>query len=277
MFKKIIQSAKLITLPEIYIQLKTLMDEPDYSMAEVAVLVGSDPGLATSFLKLVNSPLNRRSHEIETVSHAVSLLGIQQIHDTVLSACVAKAFKGIDNQKMDMKKFWHQSFYCGVMAKQLALECGVPNSDRTFTTGLLHDIGHMVMYQAIPEKAQKAAQRSENLEQPLYLVERQMLGFDFAKLGRYLMEQWYLPKNFQTVIRFYPEPDKAPELVIETALLHLAYLLVLSELGNGDFGEGAYTVSPSVWKTTSLNFEQCLEYREKAFELFQQSKSNLLI
>ncbi len=277
MFQKIIQSAKLISLPHIYIKLKELMEDSGYSMAEVAVLMGSDPGLTTQFLRLVNSPLNRRVHKIETVSHAVSMLGIKQIHDMVLSASVAKAFKGIQKQKMDMKKFWQRSLYCAVMTKQLALKCRVLESDRIFTTGLLHDIGHMVMYQAIPDESQQALLKSKKLGQPLYQVERQMIGFDYAKLGGYLMKQWNLPKNFQIITNWHPEPINAPQFVMETSLLHLGYLLVLSDLEAGVFGEGAYTVDPTALATTSLTQEQCLEYRKTAFDQFNQLKSTLFL
>ncbi len=123
MFQKVVKSAQLISLPDIYLKLKELIDDPDYTMAEVALLVGRDPGMATRFLRLVNSPLYRRVRKIETVSHAVSLLGIRQVHDIVLSASVAEAFEGIQTEVMNMKKFWQRSFYCAVMTKQLALEC----------------------------------------------------------------------------------------------------------------------------------------------------------
>ncbi len=277
MFQKVIKSAQLISLPNIYIKLKQLIDESDYSMAQVAVLVGSDPGMATRFLRLVNSPLNRRVHEIETISHAVSLLGIQQIHDIVLSTSVSKAFEGILEQKMDMKKFWQRSFYSAVMAKQLALECGVLESDRIFTIGLLHDIGHMIMYQAIPDESQQAVQKSKETSRPLYQVERELIGFDYAKLGGYLMKQWNLPKSFQMITCFHPEPQKTNQFSMEAALLHLGYLLVLSDLEDGAFGEGAYIVDSSVWSTTGLTMENCLEYRQTAVDQFNKVKNNLFL
>ena len=43
--KNIVQAAKLISLPETYIKLKAILDEPDFTMAEVAVLISQDPGL----------------------------------------------------------------------------------------------------------------------------------------------------------------------------------------------------------------------------------------
>ena len=156
MFQKVVKSAQLISLPDIYLELKQLLDEPDFSMVEVALLVGRDPGMATRFLRVANSPLNRRVNKIETVSQAVSMLGISQVHDIVLSASVAVAFEGIQTDVMNMKKFWQRSFYSAVMTKQLALECGILEVDRLFVIGLLHDLGHLFMYLAIPEESQQA-------------------------------------------------------------------------------------------------------------------------
>ena len=268
MFQKVVKSAQLISLPDIYIKLKELMDDPDYTMAEVALLVGRDPGMATRFLRVVNSPLNRRIRKIETVSHAVSLLGIRQIHDIVLRASVAEAFEGIQTDVMNMNKFWQRSFYCAVMTKQLALECGIIENDRLFVTGLLHDIGHLFMYIAIPEESQHAILNAKKLEQPLYQVERELLGFDYAKMGGYMMRQWDLPKSLQAITWFHPEPGKANQYESETALLHLASLLVQADLEAGAFATGAFLVDPAAWQLTGLTVEHCLNARQTAAEQF---------
>lgn len=264
MFQKVVKSAQLISLPDIYIKLKELIDDPDYTMAEIALLVGRDPGMATRFLRVVNNPLNRRVCKIETVSHAVSLLGIRQVHDIVLSASVAEAFAGIKTSVMNMKKFWQRSFYCAVMTQQLALECEIMDKDRLFVIGLLHDIGHLFMYLAVPQESQQAILNAKKLERPLYQVERELLGFDYAKLGGYVMRQWDLPKSFQVITLLHPEPGQANQFTMETALLHLSSLLVMSELEAGVFGEGAFTVDPTVWATTNLTEEQCLNGRKIA-------------
>lgn len=277
MFDKIVKSAQLISLPDIYIKLKELMDDPDYTMAEVALLVGRDPGMATRFLRIVNSPLNRRASKITTVSHAVSMLGSRQVHDIVLSASVAEAFKGIKTKVMNMKKFWERSFYCAVMTKQLALECGSMESDRFFVMGLLHDIGHLFMYTAIPEESQQAILNAKKHERPLYQVERELLGFDYATLGGYMMRQWALPKSLQAVTCFHPEPAKISQFALETALLHLSSLLVISDLEKGIFGEGSFTVDPTVWPTTSLTEKQCLNLRQIAANELGEIASSLFL
>ena len=268
MFQKVVKSAQLISLPDIYFQLKELLEEPDYTMAEVALLVGRDPAMATRFLRVVNSPLYRRIRKIETVSHAVSLLGLRQIHDIVLSASVAVAFEGIQTDVMDMNKFWQHSFYCAVMTQQLAKENATVEGDRIFVTGLLHDIGHLFMYIAIPKESQQAILKAQEQERPLYQVERELLGFDYAKLGGHVLGQWRLPKRLQDIICFHPEPGNANQYETETALLHIATLLVQADLAGGTFGAGEFVVDPAAWELTGLTAAHCLQTRQTAAEQF---------
>ena len=154
------------------------------------------------------------------------------------------------------------------MTKQLALECGIMESDRFFVFGLLHDIGHLFMYLAIPEESQQAILNAKKLERPLYQVERKLLGFDYAKVGGYVMRHWDLPKSLQAITCFHPEPGKANQFASETALLHLASLLVQADLEAGAFGAGAFLVDPAAWQLTGLTEEHCLHVRQTAAEHF---------
>ena len=276
MFHKIVNEAKLITLPDIYIKLKALMGESDYTMAEIALLVGYDPGMASRFLRAVNNPLNRRVRKIDTVSHAVSLLGINQVHDIVLSASITEAFEGIENKVMNMRKFWRKSLYCAVMAKQIALEIDLMESDRLFTIGLLHDIGHLFMYISIPDESQHAASKAKETMQSLYQAERETLGFDYAILGGYMMKQWDLPHSFQKVINHHPEPANAGDFVTEATLLHLCSLLVMSDLEEETFGEGRFAVDPDVFGSTNLTMEQCLNIRMNALDQLSEVEDSII-
>lgn len=105
LLEKVKRSARLVSLPDIYFRLRELLDQPDHTMAEVAVLVGRDPGMATRFLRIVNSSFYRRVARIETVSHAVSMLGAQQVHDIVLCASIAESFAGMPEGGMNMRQY----------------------------------------------------------------------------------------------------------------------------------------------------------------------------
>jgi len=274
--QKILVSAKLISLPEIYLKLKGLIDDPESTMAEVALLVGRDPGMSVRFLRLVNSPLNRRSNKIETVAHAVSLLGSQQVHDIVLSASIAKAFDGMLSDVMNMKQFWQRSIYCAVTARQLARQCDEMETERLFVIGLLHDIGHLFMYLEVPEQAQAAILKARDEQRPLYQVERDLLGFDYAYLAGQVMKDWDLPKSIQVPVTCHPEPSQANHFVEEAALLHLASLLVQADLDTGVFGEGPYAVNPAAWSATGLTLEQCLNVQKAAADQYLEVSKSIL-
>ena len=275
MFQKVIDSAKLISMPDIYLKLKELMDEPDYTMAEVALLVGRDPGMAGRFLRVVNSPLYRRIRRIDTVSQAVSLLGLRQVHDIVLSASIAEAFDGIHTDVMDMKKFWQRSFYCAVMTKELGQHCDIRENDRLFLTGLLHDIGHLFMYMAIPDESLNVIVKAKKEERPYFQVERELLGFDYAKAGGYMMQRWQLPISLQVITSSHPKPGTTTQFATEAAMLHIASLLAQSDLEDGEFGVGTFIVDPAAWQLTALSKEKCLEARQTAADQFNEVAENI--
>jgi HD-like signal output (HDOD) protein len=103
--EKFTDTAELPSLPNTYLRLQTLLEEPDYALAEVAVLISNDPSLAMRLLRMVNSAYFGMSAQIVTVSHALSILGTDQVHNLVLATSVANAFKGIPSSIMDMQQF----------------------------------------------------------------------------------------------------------------------------------------------------------------------------
>jgi hypothetical protein len=82
------------------------------------------------------------------------------------------------------------------------------------------------------------------------------------------MGQWDLPKSFQVITRFHPEPDKANQFGSDAALLHLASLLVQADLEAGAFGAGAFLVNPAAWQLTGLTEGHCLQALQTAAEQF---------
>ena len=268
LFQKVVESARLISLPDIYFRLKELIEAPDFSMAEVALHVGRDPGMAARFLQVVNSPLNRRARTIDSVVQAVSLLGISQVHDIVLSVSVARAFEGLENDVMDMKKFWSHSVFCAVLTRELALESDQAESDRFIVMGLLHDLGHLFMYLAIPKESQEVIMAANQQQKPLHLVERDMLGFDYAQVGGYVLKEWNLPENLQATTLFHPEPSKAGQFKLETSLLHISSLLVQAQERGENFGQGAFVPEPGALELTGLEEHQCSAAIDRASEEF---------
>ena len=228
-WEKVTSETRLISLPDIYIQLKAVLDNPDYVLADIEAVIEKDPAITSRLLRMVNSAYFGLAVEISTVNRAINLLGTQQIHDLVLATSVSETFTGIPEDVMSMQQFWRQSVYCAAASRVLASACNVLDSDRLFVAGLLRDIGHLVMYQAIPDIYLQILEAAKERELPLDEMERNFVGFDYAMVGGELMHQWNLPKSLQEPTFYHLEPEKAADLLIH--ILNLRNLLH-SELNN---------------------------------------------
>ena len=256
-FESITRQAELISLPDIYIQLRNILDEPDFAMAEVAVVISQDPSLTLRLLHLVNSSFYSFTNKIETVSRAITLLGTEQIHDLVLATAVASAFKGMSTEVMDMQTFWQRSIRSAVIARRLAEISGKRDKERLFVAGLLHDIGHLIMYQAVPDLAERAIVQSTERNEPINVTERRMIGFDYAEVGGVLLRHWALPEVFRETTLCHIEPSLADQFDVESALVHIASKVTRAQEGEGLFNEGNLAIDGVTWEAAGITVEDC--------------------
>lgn len=267
---------KLFSLPEVYMRLKALLDDPDYSLADVGALIGQDPALTTRLLKLVNSPLFGSASKIDTVSQAVTMVGTQQVHDLVLATSVTQSFSGMKIDIVDMKSFWTRSVRCAVAARILANRCDLLDCERLFVTGLLSHVGHMPMYHKMPKDAERALLESKLRPQRLFQVERELLGFDYAQIGAELARIWELPTFLQTAIAHHNSPQSVDEFKLETAIVFLAALLAEVHDWQGGMDEWPNHVPAGVWQETELSPTDIVELREE-IEIGTTTSSQMLL
>jgi len=249
------RTADLVSLPDIFIRLKTVVDDPGSSMADVAEVVASDPALTARLLKIANSPYFGFTSQITTVARATSLLGTQQIHDLVLATTVTAAFSGIPTELISMQYFWSNSIRCGLLCRCLAQECNVLDSERLFVEGLLHDIGHLIMYQSLPEASAAALLESQQQNRPLFLVERMLIGFDYAQVGAALMRSWQFPPGLIESVYYQNEPARAGEFSLEVAIMHIAVRLKEQAIAAAKPAEEMPRIDAAAWQRTALTEE----------------------
>jgi len=242
----------LYSLPGVYYRLRGVLDNPDYSMADVVAVISGDPGMTARLLKLANSAFYGFTAEIHTLSHAIGMIGTQQLQDLVLATSTTKTFEGMSSELMNMDTFWYSSVYCGVVARLLASRCGIFDSEQLFVTGLLSDIGHLVMYQQLPELSEQSIVRSREEGVALYKVEREILGFDYAQAGGELARQWRLPSILQYSIKYHLEPTESEDYALLASIVHIARALAIANQANENVEIQGLQVKPEVWELLGL-------------------------
>jgi len=241
---KLINSiANNITLPEVYQRIRALIVIPDSKVDDYVAVIQTDPALAMRIIKIANSSffgyMNSARYgyvrKADTLEKAIAYIGIIQLHDILLSTLAIRAFSGIPEHIINLQSFWHSAVFTGISARILAKKYSLPASDRLFTTGLLHEIGHIIMYVKVPEVTQDCLIESEQLAKPLVIVQQEKLGFDYAHLGSEIMHLWHLPESYQQVIADHADPEQALEFKIEVAIVNLARKITLAEYRGVEF------------------------------------------
>ena len=219
----------LFSLPEVYIKVREAVNNPKSSIEDVAFIVNQDPHSAARLLKMVNSSFFGFETEINTVTRAITITGLTQLHDLILATSAVRAFKGIASELVNMKDFWLHSVYCAAMARILARKSNVIDSERLFVCGLLHDLGHLVIYAKCPELAGKVLVRAKQENRPIVMLEKEVLGFDYAEVGGELLKSWKLPPSLYETVTNHVCLKAEGQFRLDAAIIHIANILVLQE------------------------------------------------
>jgi HD-like signal output (HDOD) protein len=221
--QELVQSCStLFTLPEIYLRVRDVVDSPESTMDDLANALKFDPAISARLLKIVNSPLYGFPKKIDNISRAVTLLGMQPVSDLVASTTIGQTFTGMTADLMDLPVFWRKSVRCALLAGKIAKTSGIEESERFFIEGLLRDIGHLVLYQTIPQRAQSVLVEAAYLGSPLAEVEQANIGCDFTEVGAELIRSWGMPDQIEQAIRHQLSPNQAGKFALHASIVHLA-------------------------------------------------------
>ncbi|CAG0940119.1 hypothetical protein GALLN_00856 [Gallionellaceae bacterium] len=259
---KLVQGVEgLVTLPDVFVRINQLIENPDSSIADIAQAVSQDPSFTVRLLRVANSSFYSFSSTIDTVPKAVSIIGTSQIRNLALATAIASTFTNLPNNLISMENFWRHSLYCALIARGLARQARKCDAEAVFTAGLLHDIGELVIFNRLPEQAKAVLQRVQESgdELPIYQAERQTMGFDHAQVGGELARQWRLPPMLEECIGCHHDIREAQRYPVEAALVHIANALaVMAEVHTFDFADVS-PIDPHAWELSGLVAEEVIE------------------
>lgn len=213
------------TVQTMYQRLIQVMDHPLSSAADVGKIISEDPGLTARLLRLVNSPIYGFPSRIDTVTQAISIVGMTQLRDLAVGTAFIKLFTNVPSHLADMDSFWRHSIACGLAARQLAGQRREANVERFFVAGLLHDIGRPIMFTRAPVEAARALAESRQTGQLLFQLEQQAFGFHHGAVGALLLERWRLPGMLVDAAAWHHTPRLATKFPLEAAVIHVADLI----------------------------------------------------
>lgn len=203
------------------------------NLSTVSEAIERDPDLTSRLLRLGNSSFFGFPLRLATVKEAISLIGLQQVQDLIVASSVIGQFKGVPNDLVNMKSFWQHSLACGIGARVLAAQRRLPDADKYFVAGLLHDLGRLVLFREAPEAADRVFGLYRREPLLLHEAEVQVLGYSHEDIGEALMRHWQYPPNLILAVARHHHPTSAGITNPEAAVVHVSdHLVNAMELGS---------------------------------------------
>ncbi len=193
---------RLPAFSPIAIKLMVLVVDDNVSFKEVAKLFSLDPVLSGQVLRLANSGMYGREFHIQSVLHALAMLGLRNISRIAITAALSQ---GVPRQTSPwMRVWWRHSIATALLADH----AGVRDLDLDFgyTAGLLHAIGQLALFQTAPREYPEildAAYSSGADVEDLMECEREHFGADHAELSGLILSEWGLPGDLQRAVSEY--------------------------------------------------------------------------
>ena len=214
----------LPTLPVVFQELFSRMQDPDAQVSELADVISKDPALTAKILKMVNSAFYGRPSQISTISRAVIIMGFQAVRSAALAVSVFERFKSLESAAVEfsLDLFWRHSIGVSCVAKQLSHVLGRCQPEDAFVAGLLHDTGKLVMLQHFPEDVDDLTRAAGEQQLTWRACEEVLFPINHATIGRELFRAWDFPAGVIEAVACHHEPEAASRHAELAALVHLA-------------------------------------------------------
>ena len=200
------------SLPSLYTELMNELQSTNSSIVSVANIIGRDPGMTAKILQIANSALFGLSN-VSRIHQAVQLLGLETVKMLVLMVGIFSQFEKGALSEPEMSAICEHSMTVAAIARGIAKieECSLAMIDETFSAGILHDIGRLVLAAAEPVKYRHVLDDAAARKIPLIVQEYETVGCSHAEVGAYLLGIWGLPPTVVEAVAWHHRPGQSKQ------------------------------------------------------------------
>jgi putative nucleotidyltransferase with HDIG domain len=209
------QIGTLPSVPPLYLELMKLLDSPYATLDQIGSVIARDMGMCAKVLQFANSAMFSRGREISDPGTAAGSLGFNTVKNLCLTAQVFKANSAKEVHGFSMEVMWVHSLKVSQLAERIMRATAKEVEDgrsRAQVSGLLHDVGRLVMVQELAPQYETAVALSKEKGLPLYQAEREIFGVSHAELGAHILALWGLPEPVVEAIAFHHAPERIKEI-----------------------------------------------------------------
>ncbi len=214
---------ELPILPNIVEQVRATIDQPNSNADTLAKVLEVDAVISVRIITVANSVVYRGREKVLTVREAVPRLGNKET-ESIVMAIVNRSLYQTDAQNLAglMESLWSHSLATAFACKRIAEHLKLPEPERLFTMGLVHDIGKVPLLQTISRLRGAGDKFMEKLEHSVII---KVLQRGHVNLGATLMKNWEFSDEFVRVAQQHENPTFSEHTDKTVMVVHLANML----------------------------------------------------
>jgi len=218
---------KVRTLPHIVARLVQLVNDEESTLRDFEEVIQLDPALVARLLTLVNSSYFGLRRKVDSISRAVALLGMKNLHNIA----VTDAIKGMlrsnsSSTEFSPQRLWLHSAASSICCKMIAERIFTINGDDAYLCGILHDIGLIVEMETEEEKFLQLIDQLVADGPSIIELEHNLFNTDHCQIGYILAKEWCIPDPIADAIRDHHQDNGAINPYSPTGILQMSEYII---------------------------------------------------
>lgn len=201
------------SLPALYNDLTAALRSENTSLGQIEQIISKDVGMAAKILQLANSAFMAAHGRVSSLHEALSLIGAETVRSLTLSIHVFSQFNRNPVTAAFFPAMWDHSVSVASLAHRIALSetRNKAIAEDSFTTGLIHDAGKIVLLAELPNDYRRVIQNLDGTSLRFCEAEMKYLGCTHEQIGAYLMSVWGLPAAIIQAVELHHHPSAIGE------------------------------------------------------------------
>jgi putative nucleotidyltransferase with HDIG domain len=205
-------------MPQVVREVQSVIKRPNSTANEVAAVIEKDPVISLRLISIANSPVYRGIQEIRNVREAIPRMGLKETLNVIIAIANKSLYETDRVQfRILMDKLWVHSLASAYSAKLIAEQLKLPDTEKFFLMGLVHDIGKSLLLKAFTGMAQT---KSINLD-----IIQANIQQGHLSIGGVLLRRWGFDDIFIKVVTMHEGYELSRETEKEILVVQLANML----------------------------------------------------
>jgi len=217
-------------LPHVLLRVLDACNRNETSLRVIAEIINKDTALSSKVIGASSSVLFGKPNNITTFEQKLITLGLDMVRTIAISSSVYQVFSNVSSSpEFDLKSFWGRSLTSATLAKLIAQETAYPHPEEAYLTGLLLDVGQLVLWTNFPKQyATLSADAVDDLQ--LMQRETEEIGRNHCEVGAWLAGSWHLNSFMADAVLYHHEP--AARVADAHPLIRIAHVANSLSLAN---------------------------------------------